>query len=75
MPLFVCEKCKCIENTALCDYWSALVEGTPKLCSECDPEIGEWHGVFEKEVAELTLDTKGMFLNVPDSFYDSYDSP
>lgn len=49
MPLFVCSNCKCIENTALCHYWMHLGYGTPKLCSECDPEIGKWHGSFQKE--------------------------
>ena len=44
MPLFVCEKCKNIENTALSLYWSGS-----KLCSKCDPEIGKWHGAFKEQ--------------------------
>ncbi len=35
MSLYKCEKCDCIENTALSNYWSGS-----RLCSSCDPEIG-----------------------------------
>lgn len=46
MSLFVCEDCGCIENTALSNFWR---RGKGKaLCSECDPEIGKWHGRFGK---------------------------
>ena len=56
MPLFRCEQCGCVENTALSNYWTRdrdeqfnKIEPTPPaLCSECDPEIGEWHGRFPK---------------------------
>jgi len=52
MPLFVCSGCGCVENTALCEYWYTTgVEKKPPVCSECDPEIGEWHGKFEKRSA------------------------
>lgn len=44
MPLFICAKCGCVENTALCSYWSRNLlpyveelkeyQGKP-LCSEC----------------------------------------
>ena len=48
MSLFVCSKCHCIENTALCSYhsrkrvelfnWIGLEEYKGKaLCSECGP--------------------------------------
>jgi len=45
MPLFKCEKCGVIENTALtlCS-WSA----GKKLCSECCPKQKKWHNRFEK---------------------------
>ena len=46
MSLFVCSKCKCIENTALCGYWYR--KGKP-LCSKCDPQFGKWHGCFKRE--------------------------
>lgn len=49
MPVFICSKCKCIENTATCRYW---VRGNePPLCSECDPKIDKWHGIFKKRKA------------------------
>lgn len=43
MSLFVCEKCKCVENTALGKYWAEK----EKLCSEC--AFGKWHDKFPKE--------------------------
>ena len=46
MPIFECPKCHCVENTALCSYWSKN-----KLCSECDPDIGKWHNCFPKKSA------------------------
>lgn len=42
MPLFECQKCHCVENTATGAYWGR----EEKICSEC--ETGEWHGVFPK---------------------------
>ena len=44
MPLFVCENCKNIENTALSSYW---YKRGKKLCSKCD--TGEWHERFPEE--------------------------
>ena len=46
MPLFICSKCKNVENTALCGYWYRKSE---PLCSKCDPEFGKWHGIFKEE--------------------------
>lgn len=46
MSLFACTGCGCVENTALCGYW--FKGDKPALCSECDPDIGKWHGVFPK---------------------------
>lgn len=61
MSIFMCEKCGCVENTACCNYWESKYPyegGSSKalLCSECDPDIGRWHGRFEKRPA------KGMVL-------------
>jgi hypothetical protein len=42
MPLFVCERCETIENTALGRFWLAK----KKLCSEC--RSGTWHGKFPR---------------------------
>ena len=59
MPLFVCSKCNCIENTALCGYWwrskewdddDNVIKEDPKLCSECDPQFKRgWHNLFPKQ--------------------------
>lgn len=58
MPLFRCDKCGCVENTALCMYWAAKSSGNPKLCSEC--ETGTWHGSFPKRSAEgMQIDSSG----------------
>lgn len=66
MPVFACEKCKCMENTALSPYASRNMSIWPEshrgkmLCSECaspvyasgEPsEYGVWHGRFEKRSA------------------------
>ena len=72
MPLFECSKCGCIENTALSRYWGRFmnhVEGEefpPALCSECDPEIKEWHDQFPKVSAKGCSVDEGGFLWMPD---------
>ena len=60
MSLFQCEECGCRENTAVCNYWSrndvdSACKGR-KLCSACDPDIGKWHGQFERVLLPI-----GMF--------------
>lgn len=55
MPLYECEQCHCVENTALTNFWEAYMERTAKLCSECDPRIGRWHGRFPKQPASEYL--------------------
>jgi hypothetical protein len=67
MSLFACEQCGCVENTACCNYWSRQMEKQPLLCSEGDPEIGEWHGEFPKRIPEdagYVLNERG-FLGPP----------
>jgi hypothetical protein len=50
MPLFACDECDSVENTACCRYWlRKRATGGRALCSQCDPEIGEWHGRFERQ--------------------------
>lgn len=44
MAKFVCENCRCLDNPGLCFYWVS----EKKLCTECDPRIGVWHGAFRK---------------------------
>lgn len=66
MPLFKCEKCGCIENTAISSYWEALHSKTEKLCSECG-EPFKWHGSFPKRGADESgykADANG-FLHSP----------
>lgn len=62
MSIFRCEKCGCVENTALCWYWSSIGKDKQKLCSECDPEIGHWHGRFPKMSSEGYLLGSDGFL-------------
>lgn len=49
MPLYECSNCHAVENTALTNFWhDHMFECKPALCSACDPQIGQWHGKFEK---------------------------
>lgn len=60
MPLFKCEECGSVENTACCRYWVRKNDGETLLCSGCDPDIGEWHGRFEKLPADgMLIDQDG----------------
>lgn len=65
MPLFVCDECGCVDNTALGhfwgrDLWEFLGENKSgkALCSECAPthfddgstsDWGKWHNHFPKK--------------------------
>jgi hypothetical protein len=62
MPLFACTQCGCVENTACCNYWTrTTMDKLPALCSECDPDIGKWHGRFEKRsAAGMLVDQNGQ---------------
>lgn len=61
MPLFKCDQCGCVENTAASGYnWKS--EDSPSLCSLCDPEIGKWHGIFERKSASGYLLGNDGFL-------------
>ena len=42
MPVFICQKCGAIENTATSSYWT----NEKHICSEC--ETGRWHERFKK---------------------------
>lgn len=58
MPLFECSKCHYVENTATSNYWIKVArDGQEPLCSVCDPDIGKWHGEFERFPA------KGMLID------------
>lgn len=45
MPLFICDRCKCVDNTATSDFWlQARLASTERLCTEC--RTGTWHDRF-----------------------------
>ena len=49
MSIYRCSSCGCVENTAVSNYVQrVLLNKLPALCSECDPEIGKWHGRFKR---------------------------
>jgi hypothetical protein len=62
MSLFQCSKCGCCENTACSNYyWNRYqakkhLKPVEDLCSACDPDIGKWHGEFERTFLPM-----GMF--------------
>ena len=62
MPLFQCSECGCVEDTALCNFWSARLRQTPAVCSACDPRIAKWHGQFFKEPAQDWVTDERGFL-------------
>jgi len=61
MPIFKCEGCGCVENTATSRYW-IRGKGGKALCSECDPKIGKWHGIFTKRSAKSYMLGNDGFL-------------
>jgi hypothetical protein len=67
MPLFICDKCHCIENTALGRYWSkdlpSASEKGKALCSECSK--GKWHSRFPKEKFDKNKHNTKDFIYIP----------
>lgn len=53
MPVFVCSRCKHLENTATSRYVELVMTGADPLCSECDS--GSWHGKFERTAYDPKL--------------------
>lgn len=53
MPLYECTNCHAVENTALNpNYWFDVHhDKKPALCTECDPQVGKWHGKFPRVAA------------------------
>ena len=66
MSLFRCDRCGCVENTAPSGYWNK--GDGPALCTECDPDIAKWHGIFPKQSA------KGMILASDGFLYSKEDT-
>jgi len=69
MPLFACKECLCMDNTVgdCSQYWEQEDAGVPdleRLCSECDPAIGKWHGKFQK------VSAIGRFIGTDGFCYD-----
>jgi hypothetical protein len=63
MALFQCSSCGCVEDSALCHYWSARLRQTPPVCSACDPKIAKWHGEFPQESARgWKADERGFLV-------------
>lgn len=68
MPLFMCTRCGCIENTATSEYWAqqmaAYEAETPfePLCSEHNPAIGRWHNQFPRRSAAGYVTDKRGFI-------------
>ncbi len=53
MPLFECSKCHVVDNTAMGNFWvDVMMDKKPALCTECDPDIGKWHGKFPRTSME-----------------------
>lgn len=51
MPTYRCDRCGCVDNTALTNFWPDQADHRrERLCSECDPRIGAWHGKFERVI-------------------------
>ena len=71
MSLFKCDKCGCVENTAVSGYWNRGDD--PALCSECDPQINKWHGIFKKRSASgMYIDRNGFLYGKPSDRKDSF---
>lgn len=79
MPLFICEKCKCIENTATGHYWrrgmtkwkDSSLDGLA-LCSECEPteyadgSLNGEGGKWHGRFEKKIIDDPQYFINHPD---------
>jgi len=50
MPLFICDKCGCVDNTAMERNNFYISEDESQLCTEC--YSGKWHDKFPKMTKE-----------------------
>lgn len=72
MSLFRCTECGHVENTAVSNYVVRRLERKPPLCSQCDPEIGKWHGRFKRfkpEEEGLVEAPDGYLYDPSDRYY------
>lgn len=74
MPNFRCEQCGCVENTASSGYWSRRDEKDQRaLCTQCDPTIKKWHGMFKRMSAKgLVLASDGFLYSKEDVASESF---
>lgn len=49
MPVFACENCGCVENTAVSGGYRQRMRGAQMRCAKCDPARGRWHGQFPRK--------------------------
>lgn len=72
MSVFRCSKCGCMENTACSGYWS-VEDRSQALCTECDPKVKKWHGIFPKQSAKgMILASDGFLYGPEDVASDSF---
>jgi hypothetical protein len=66
-----------IDNTAVTHYWTRDFRkpkgATPAdpLCSQCDPEIKKWHGLFERRTPEelgVVQGSDGFYYHPEDKY-------
>jgi hypothetical protein len=71
MPLFICDQCHAIENTALGSFWHRRSQNLPVLCSECGR--GKWHGHWPKAIAtkDTVRERKDDFMHIPKELCES----
>lgn len=76
MPLFVCDECNCVENTALGLYWSVGIaefkdksKNNKALCSACKPKeyidgsMDNNAGVWHGKFSRVAWDGKEKVIN------------
>lgn len=46
MPLFVCDRCENVDNTAMSGFWADKRTNKRKLCTRCRTDT--WHEKFDE---------------------------
>lgn len=71
MPLFVCDKCNGIDNTACGgNYWDRLVKDdgnkeTSRMILCCECYTGRWHEQFTKRIFDPTTANPANYCYIP----------